>query len=93
MSVYFFDDDGGVVDRVDLFEPASGRPFLFRLSEPIYHFVVPTSPWVVYHEVLSGPFDKDMAVIRAPFAPDEDDREAIAAFFSRVIGKPSEPAP
>ena len=80
MDVVFFDDDGTPTSKIELEEPGGERPFMYRLSAPIFHFVVPVSPIVIYHETLTGPWDPDAAVVAAPFAPEETDSEGIARF-------------
>lgn len=86
MTVYFFDDAGELKRRFDM-EPAgskSGKPFLYRLSEPTWHMPVPTSEWAVYHETYTGPFVKDEDVEFPSWAPREDDAAGVKRFFDSL---------
>ena len=62
LAVLLFDDAGGVERRIDLCGGGtsngaqSSRPFMYRLSTPAWHTVVPCSDFVVVHEVTQGPF-------------------------------------
>lgn len=90
LDVHLFDEKGCLVETVRLAAPgaldAASRPFMYRLSSPIYHFVVPRSEWTIYHEVLTGPWDKDSVVQYAPFAPQEDDVDKVHTFVQQVTG-------
>jgi cupin fold WbuC family metalloprotein len=88
LKVFLFDEDGVVVDTIEMGEPISGRPFFYRLSSFRYHSVLPESEFVVFHEVTNGPFDrKDMVI--APWAPAEDDLEGQNKFLMSLRGKAS----
>ena len=71
LKVFVFDDDGGLVETIQMGEPGSGETFFYRLSREIYHSVHPETEYVVFHEVTDGPFDRKDAVF-APWAPAED---------------------
>ena len=92
LDVYLFNEQGVLVEKVQLAAPgsfnAASRAFMYRLSAPIYHFVVPLSEWTIYHEVLTGPWNKDSVNQYAPFAPTEDDIEAVYAFVHKLTGMP-----
>lgn len=82
MSVHFFNEYGQVVDHIILEERGGKHPFIYRLKEPLYHFVQPCTELVIYHEIFTGPWSKNKAVIQAPFAPPEGDHIAISKFIS-----------
>ncbi len=79
----FFHEDGSVRDVVALGEYRSGAAFFYRVGEPAYHTLLITSPVFVFHETTSGPFRREDTVF-APWAPTEDQPEAVAAFTQRV---------
>ena len=85
MDVVFFDDDGVPSSLIELEEPGGERPFMYRLSAPIFHFVVPVSPVVIYHETLTGPWSPEDAIVSADFAPEEHDIEGIVRFREDVF--------
>jgi len=84
MTVYFFDDDGKVRQKLEMAAFGSGKPCIYRLSEPTWHMPVPSSEWLVYHETYSGPFDRDVDVEPPEWLPDSCDGEAVARFIKRV---------
>jgi len=90
LDVYLFNEQGCLLETVRLAAPGSyndaSRAFMYRLSFPIYHFVVPLSEWTIYHEVLTGPWNKDSINHYAPFAPEENDVEAVNAFVHKLTG-------
>lgn len=79
----FFHEDGAVRDVVALGDYRSGAPFFYRVGEPVYHTLLITSPVFVFHETTGGPFRREDTVF-APWAPTEDQPEAVAAFTHRV---------
>jgi len=51
-----FDDNGKVVQQVEMGPPGSGKIFLYRLSSTPWHTMIPLTKMVVVHEALQGPF-------------------------------------
>ncbi len=71
LTVVIFNDDGEVREVIPMGTPGSEQTFFYRLSESLYHTVIPTSDLVVFHETTNGPFlREDMEF--APWAPAED---------------------
>lgn len=81
--VVLFDEEGRVARRIHLGPPGSGRPFLYRLSPPSWHSVVPLTEFAAFHETTNGPFVPGSQEI-APWAPDPDDTGGIQAFVARI---------
>lgn len=79
----FFHDDGSVREVVALGEYRSGDRFFYRVGEPVYHTLLITSPVFVFHETTSGPFRREDTAF-APWAPAEDQPEAVAAFTRQL---------
>jgi len=90
LDIYLLDETGALIDTIKLGAPdtigTESRSFMYRLSKPIYHLTVPRSEWTVYHEILTGPFNKDTTVHYASFAPSEDETEATQRFVKKVTG-------
>jgi cupin fold WbuC family metalloprotein len=84
LSTYLMDDHGVVTDVVHLGAPGSGKPCLYRLAAPRWHFTVARSAWVVFHEVFTGPHGADAVAIPS-WAPDPADPEACAAYTRRIV--------
>lgn len=79
----FLNEDGTVRDVIRLGEHGSGRCFYYRLAEPTYHTLLITSPVFVFHEITGGPFRREDTIF-APWAPTEDQPEAVAEFTRRL---------
>ncbi|MBI5799771.1 MAG: WbuC family cupin fold metalloprotein [Verrucomicrobia bacterium] len=79
----FFNEDGSVRDVVLLGDYRSGAPFFYRVGEPVYHTLLITSPVFVFHETTGGPFRREDTIF-APWAPTEDQPEAVEAFTRSV---------
>jgi cupin fold WbuC family metalloprotein len=60
LSVNIFSPDGEVIKNIILSDHS--HPKMYRINGDIWHQPVPVSEWVVYHEVFTGPFDKNFDV-------------------------------
>jgi hypothetical protein len=54
--------------------PVTGKPFYYRISEPIYHALLIRSPFLVFHEVTEGPFLREKTEF-PEWAPEENSHE------------------
>ena len=62
VDVILFHDDGKVREAIRMGDPASGLPFYYRLADPIFHTLAIHSDFLVFHEVTSGPFQRDKTI-------------------------------
>lgn len=83
VDVVFFDDAGAVTEVVRLGDYRSSRKFYYRVRIALFHTLLIHSPVLVFHEVTNGPFRREDTVF-APWAPEERDAPACAAFRQRV---------
>jgi cupin fold WbuC family metalloprotein len=82
-DVVIFREDGRIQDVMHMGAYGSGHRFYYRMPESIYHSLLITSEWLVFHETTSGPFDRQQT--RFPeWAPDEADAEAVRSFRARI---------
>lgn len=81
LSVFLFDDDGQVTQRVDLGPRGSGKPFTFWIGPDVWHMPVCQTPQLVFYETMTGPFRRDDVNVWAPWSPAEDDPAAIEAYL------------
>jgi len=75
LDVFIFDNEGKVIKRYQL--AAVGETKVLRIGNGHWHMPVAKSDWVIYHEILQGPFDKDEVVEYANWAPDQDSENCI----------------
>jgi cupin fold WbuC family metalloprotein len=57
MNVILFEDDGEILEVVHMGDLASGLPFFYRQTTPLYHTNIPITDFVAFKEVTAGPFD------------------------------------
>lgn len=83
VDVVFLDESGAVTDVVRLGDFQSGREFYCRANWPLYHTLLVTSEFLVFHEITNGPFRREETVF-APWAPEESNTLACSEFQARV---------
>ena len=81
VDVVLLDDTGAVTDVIPMGSYESGRPFFYRIAEPLYHTLIIRSAVLVFHETTSGPFVRDQTVF-APWSPDGADDSEVEQYLS-----------
>lgn len=84
LDVVVFDNDGNILQVINMGEYGSGSRFYWRLSDSNYHMVIPRSEVVVFHETTSGPFILETSKSLAPWCPDEQDKQGQLEFTTDV---------
>ena len=79
VTVVMFDEEGDIIEAIEMGEARSGKPFYYRTSEAIFHAIIITSDVLVFHEVTKGPFVKS-DTIYACWAPEESEVEKVKKF-------------
>jgi cupin fold WbuC family metalloprotein len=72
VEIVMFNEDGTIRDVIDMAEYGSGKPFFYRSPERVFHTLLISSEWLVFHETTAGPFDPAKTVF-ADWAPDGSD--------------------
>jgi len=57
LLLVIFDDNGNVIQQVEMGPSGSGKVFLYRLRSTPWHTMIPLTEMVVVHEALQGPFE------------------------------------
>ncbi len=70
LDLALFDDDGEIIDVIEMGVFSSGKTFYYRLDRPLYHFPLFQTEMTLVHETTQGPFIPSEAEI-APWAPTE----------------------
>lgn len=83
VDVVFLDEAGVVIDVVRMGDCRSGREFYYRVGSPLYHTLLITSEFLVFHEITNGPFRREETIF-APWAPEESDPVACSEFQTRI---------
>ena len=83
VDVVLFDDEGRIAQIIEMGGYASGKPFFYRMAEPIFHTLIIRSDVLVFHETTNGPFDKKTTIF-APWAPEDADLNSVAEFMNEL---------
>jgi cupin fold WbuC family metalloprotein len=81
LLIIFFDDHGRVLRRIRMGPYRDRQTFLYRLSNSLWHTVVPLSEFVIIHETTTGPFIKGETEF-APWGPEDGDKAGIAQWLA-----------
>jgi cupin fold WbuC family metalloprotein len=81
VDVVIFSDDGGVADVISMGPFQTGRPFFYRIADPLYHTLLIRSPVLVFHEATTGPFKREETAF-APWAPADEHPDAVERFLA-----------
>lgn len=84
VDVVVFEEGGSVREVIKMGEHASGRPFYYRISDPLYHTLIIRSDFLVFHETTSGPFNRADTIF-APWAPEESDPAGGEVFAGKLL--------
>jgi cupin fold WbuC family metalloprotein len=82
VDLVLFHDDGTIKQVLRMGGPDTGKPFYYRISEPIYHALLIRSPFLVFHEVTEGPFLREKTAF-PEWAPEENSSEQ-EAFLEKI---------
>lgn len=91
----FFDDDGKVIQTVEMGDEKSGKAYYCRVPQGVWHTLIIRSPEIVLFEGTPGPFNPAETVY-ADWGPLETDVEGVAkyrAFMDAEVKKRSQPLP
>ena len=83
VDIVIFDDEGAINEVISICNSSPSCLFYYRMSDPYFHTLIIRSEFLVFHEVTNGPFDRKQTVF-APWAPDETDSAAQAAFLKQL---------
>ena len=81
LDLIVFEDTGRPQRVIRMGPMASGKTFCYRLNAPLYHALLPRTPFVIFHETTAGPFRNDAQF--APWAPEQG--PALRAFLEDSI--------
>ena len=76
----FFNNNGKVIDKIELGEYSSGKNFYYRINKNIYHMLIIRSEYFAFQENTLGPFFEN-SVIFPDWAPELYNQ----SFINRII--------
>jgi cupin fold WbuC family metalloprotein len=81
--VVIFEDDGNIRDVLDVAPDGQGKLCYYRMPDQVFHSILITSEWLVFHETTAGPFDPSRTAF-PDWAPDGSDAEAVNRYTENV---------
>jgi cupin fold WbuC family metalloprotein len=61
LKILIFNDDGSKKETI--FLSSDAHPKMYRIRGGVWHQPIPLSEWAIYHEVATGPFNKEKDLI------------------------------
>ena len=86
LDVVIFDEMGDVRRAVRLSAKGDRQAFFYRLSESLFHTVIPRSEIVVFHETTTGPFHREDTLF-APWAPAATHHAMVSRYQQDLLKK------
>lgn len=85
-SIIFFDEEGAIVEVIQMSDYASGKDFYYKLSVSRYHTLIVGSETLVFCETTNGPYKKSDTIF-APWSPEEKDNPNVKIYMEKLTGK------
>ena len=83
ITVIVFSDDGKMVNKIEMGDFNSGKPYYYRITPDIYHTLLIHSDFAIFHETTSGPFKREDTKW-ASWAPKETETDEVTEFMQRI---------
>jgi cupin fold WbuC family metalloprotein len=83
VDVVIFDDGGNVTGVIAMGDYRSGKPFFYRIAEPLYHTLLIRSGVLVFHETTAGPLRREETVF-PQWAPSGEDAGELTAYLQAL---------
>jgi cupin fold WbuC family metalloprotein len=81
--VIIFENDGRIRDVLEMAPYGRGKLCYYRMPDEVFHSILITSEWLVFHETTSGPFDPSRTAF-PDWAPDGSDTAAVKSYVAEV---------
>ncbi|KZN47189.1 WbuC family cupin fold metalloprotein [Pseudoalteromonas luteoviolacea] len=81
LATFIFDDNGAVQQVIKL---GKGQDLMQRIEGGIWHLPICMSDYVVYHETLVGPYNKEADVILPKWSSANTDLTALEHLYSKL---------
>jgi cupin fold WbuC family metalloprotein len=84
--VVIFDNAGQISDVLDMARYGQGKLCYYRMPDEVFHTILVTSDWLVFHETTAGPFDPSRTSF-PDWAPDGSDAAAVSRYTARLASE------
>jgi len=82
-QVVIFENDGQIHDVLDMAPYGQGKLCYYRMPDEVFHTILITSEWLVFHETTAGPFDPSRTAF-PDWAPDGGDADAVQEYVAKI---------
>lgn len=87
--VVIFENNGNIKDVLEMGPYGSGKLCYYRMPDEVFHTILITSEWLVFHETTAGPFDPSRTAF-PDWAPDGSDAGAAQSYMVRIAALAAE---
>lgn len=87
--VVIFEDDGQIRDVLEMAPYGQGKLCYYRMPDEVFHTILITSEWLVFHETTAGPFDPSRTAF-PDWAPDGSDAEVVKSYVTKMAALAAE---
>jgi cupin fold WbuC family metalloprotein len=84
--VVIFGDAGQISDVLDMAPYGQGQLCYYRMPDEVFHTILVTSEWLVFHETTAGPFDPSRTAF-PDWAPDGSDVTMAGRYMARLASE------
>lgn len=84
----FFDNEGDILDVVELGDKNTGKNVFVRVPVGVYHTIIMRSDYLVIHEATPGPFNRS-DTLWAPWSPVDGDMNSVETYQKRLLERVS----
>ncbi len=84
--VVIFEDHGAIREVLEMAPYGQGKLCYYRMPDGLFHTILITSEWLVFHETTAGPFDPSRTAF-PDWAPDGSDAALAQSFMARLASK------
>ncbi|MCK1359542.1 WbuC family cupin fold metalloprotein [Bradyrhizobium sp. 199] len=88
-QVVIFEDDGRIRDVLEMAPYGRGALCYYRMPEQVFHSILITSEWLVFHETTAGPFDPSRTAF-PDWAPAGGDAAEVQDYVTRMAALATE---
>src|ERR1700742_3115028 len=81
--VVIFEHDGSIRDVLEMAPYGHGKLCYYRMPDDVFHSILITSEWLVFHETTAGPFDPSRTAF-PDWAPDGSDPVAVRSYVMKI---------
>jgi cupin fold WbuC family metalloprotein len=81
--VVIFEDHGDIREVLEMAPYGQGQLCYYRMPDEVFHTILITSEWLVFHETTAGPFDPSRTAF-PDWAPDGSDSGAAVSYMAQL---------